>query len=103
MRRTSLDCVYQLACRDDRVIFIGSDLGAGVLADMKKNMPERWIMEGVSEQHIIGMAAGLSCLFDKGVYLGPLLLVSPIVAGLTINSNLEFGSNSHLFISSNVS
>ena len=60
MRRTSLDCVYQLACRDDRVIFIGSDLGAGVLADMKKNMPERWIMEGVSEQHIIGMAAGLS-------------------------------------------
>ena len=60
MRRTSLDCVYQLACRDDRVIFIGSDLGVGVLADMKKDMPERWIMEGVSEQHIIGMAAGLS-------------------------------------------
>jgi len=32
------------------------------------------------------IAAGLSCLFDKGVYLGPLLLVSPIVAGLIINS-----------------
>ena len=35
------------------------------------------------------IAAGLSCLFDRGVYLGPLLLVSPIVAGLIINSNLE--------------
>jgi transketolase len=27
---------------------------------MKKEMPERFFMEGVSEQHIIGMAAGLA-------------------------------------------
>ena len=26
----------------------------------KKNFPERFFMEGVSEQHIIGMAAGLA-------------------------------------------
>jgi len=60
MRKTSLDCVHQLALEDDRVVFIGSDLGTGVLEVMKKEMPERWFMEGVAEQHIIGMAAGLA-------------------------------------------
>ena len=60
MRNTSLNCVNQLAKQDDRVIFIGSDLGPGVLDEMKKSFPERFFMEGVSEQHIIGMAAGLA-------------------------------------------
>jgi len=60
MRKTSLNCINELAKQDERVIFIGSDLGAGVLEEMKRDMPERFIMEGVSEQHIIGMAAGLA-------------------------------------------
>ena len=60
MRRTSLDCVHELARLDKRVVFIGSDLGAGVLESMRTEMPERWFMEGVAEQHIIGMAAGLA-------------------------------------------
>jgi transketolase len=60
MRKTSLDCVYELAKTDDRVVFIGSDLGPGVLDSMKQSMPERFFMEGVSEQHIVGMAAGLA-------------------------------------------
>ena len=60
MRKTSLDSVYELAKKDDRVIFIGSDLGPGLLDEMKKEMPERYYMEGVSEQYIIGMAAGLA-------------------------------------------
>jgi transketolase len=60
MRKTSLDLVYQLAKTDTRIVFIGSDLGPGVLDDMKKNIPDRFFMEGVSEQHIIGMAAGLA-------------------------------------------
>jgi len=60
MRKVSLDSVYQLAKADPRVVFIGSDLGHGVLNGMKKEMPERFFMEGVSEQHIIGMAAGLA-------------------------------------------
>jgi transketolase len=55
-----LDSVYQLANADPRVVFIGSDLGPGVLNAMKKEMPERFFMEGVSEQHLIGMAAGLA-------------------------------------------
>jgi transketolase len=60
MRKTSLDMVYQFAKVDPRIVFIGSDLGPGVLDGMKKEIPERFFMEGVSEQHIIGMAAGLA-------------------------------------------
>ena len=60
MRRTSLNCVYELAQKDERVLFIGSDLGPGVLDDFKKNIPERFFMEGIAEQHIIGMTAGLA-------------------------------------------
>ena len=60
MRKTSLDSVYQFAKVDPRIVFIGSDLGPGVLDGMKKDIPDRFFMEGVSEQHIIGMAAGLA-------------------------------------------
>ena len=60
MRKVSLDSVHQLAKVDSRVIFIGSDLGAGVLNAMKTEMPARFIMEGISEQHVVGMAAGLA-------------------------------------------
>ena len=60
MRKKSLDSVYELAKINDKVIFIGSDLGPDVLISMKKEMPDRFFMEGVSEQHIIGMAAGLA-------------------------------------------
>lgn len=60
MRKEALDSVYTLAKNDERVIFIGSDLGPGVLENMKNEMPERFFMEGVSEQHIVGMAAGLA-------------------------------------------
>ena len=60
MRKKALDSVYELAKVDDRVIFLGSDLGPDVLINMKKELPDRFFMEGVSEQHIIGMAAGLA-------------------------------------------
>lgn len=60
MRQTCLDMVYELAKADPRVIFIGSDLGAGVLQKMKDQLPDRFVMEGVSEQNLIGMAAGLA-------------------------------------------
>ena len=60
MRQTALDIVYELAVKDPRVVFIGSDLGAGVLKNMKAEFPSRFFMEGISEQHIIGMAAGMA-------------------------------------------
>ena len=60
MRETSLQCIYELAKNDERILFIGSDLGAGTLESFRKEMPKRFFMEGISEQHIIGMAAGLA-------------------------------------------
>jgi len=60
MRKTALECVHKLAKQDGRVIFVGSDLGPGVLEKMKVEFPERFFMEGVSEQYIVGMAAGLA-------------------------------------------
>ena len=60
MRATCQNMVYDLAKRDKRVIFIGSDLSPGLLADMRKEMPERWYMEGITEANVIGMAAGLA-------------------------------------------
>jgi transketolase len=60
MRQTALDMVYQLAKQDERILFIGSDLGAGTLAEFQREMPERFFMEGISEANIIGMAAGLA-------------------------------------------
>ncbi|MFM8947277.1 MAG: transketolase, partial [Acidimicrobiaceae bacterium] len=56
MRKTALECVHKLAQHDKRVLFIGSDLGHGVLDKMKGELPDQFFMEGVSEQYIIGMA-----------------------------------------------
>src|SRR5690242_12160459 len=60
MRKVAMSAIYELAKRDPRVVFVGSDLGAGVLDDMRKAMPDRFYMEGVSEAAIVGLAAGLA-------------------------------------------
>ncbi len=60
MRKVVLDMVYELAKKNDKVFFIGSDLGFGVLKQFKEEMPERFFMEGIYEANIIGMAAGLA-------------------------------------------
>lgn len=60
MRRTCLDMVHELARRDDRVIYIGSDPGPGTMAAMGEEFPSRCLIEGISEANVIGMAAGLA-------------------------------------------
>ena len=60
MRKTCLNTIYNLAKKNNKIIFIGSDLGPGVLKEFKYSMPERFYMEGVSEQSIVGMSAGLA-------------------------------------------
>ncbi len=68
MRQECLDVVYQLAKQDPRIFFIGSDLGFGTLTQFKEEIPDRFLMEGVNEANIIGMAAGLA-LAGKIVYV----------------------------------
>jgi len=60
MRNTCLNEIYRLAKDSKDIIFIGSDLGAGTLSNMKSDLPDQFIMEGISEQHIIGMSSGLA-------------------------------------------
>ena len=60
MRKTSLNQVYAHALEDERIVYIGSDLGVGTLDEFKRDIPQRFFMEGVSEAHIIGMATGLA-------------------------------------------
>ena len=68
MRSTCLDQVYELAKQDERVFFVGSDLGFDTLRKFKNEMPERFLMEGISEQHVVGLASGLA-LEGKIVYV----------------------------------
>jgi transketolase len=60
MRRVAMNGVFELAKRDERVVFIGSDLGAGTMSEFRDEFPDRFFMEGVAEANIIGMAAGMA-------------------------------------------
>ena len=60
MRQKALLTVYKLAKQDPRIVFIGSDLGAGTLKEMQLDIPGQFFMEGISEQHVVGFAAGLA-------------------------------------------
>lgn len=68
MRKMCLNMVYELAKQDDRIFFIGSDLGFGTLKEFKEEIPDRFFMEGINEAHVIGMAAGLA-MEGKVVYV----------------------------------
>lgn len=60
MRQMCLNMVYELAKEDPRIFFIGSDLGVGTLDQFKDEIPDRFLMEGVSEANIVGLATGLA-------------------------------------------
>jgi transketolase len=60
MRGACLRAVHDLAARDERVVFIGSDIKLQNLEQMAEEFPERFLMEGIYEAHIVGMAAGLA-------------------------------------------
>jgi transketolase len=68
MRLTCLNMVYEMAKEDQRIFFIGSDLGFGTLKQFRAEIPDRFIMEGINEAHAVGMAAGLA-LEGKIVYV----------------------------------
>lgn len=60
MRKACLDAIRDLARRDPRVVFVGSDLGAGTMSGFAEEFPDRFFMEGVSEAHLVGMVSGLA-------------------------------------------
>jgi transketolase len=60
VRKAALLSVYDLAKRDPRVVFIGSDITKQNLEKFSAEFADRFFMEGIYEAHIIGMAAGLA-------------------------------------------
>lgn len=60
MRKTCLQEVHRLAGIDERVVFIGSDLGFGTLDEMRRDYPARFYMEGICEANVLGMASGMA-------------------------------------------
>ena len=60
MRQTALQTVFELAKQNSRVVFVGSDLGAGTLKEMREELPNQFFMEGISEQYLVGFVAGLA-------------------------------------------
>lgn len=60
MRKKALETIGRLVEEDPRVVFVGSDLGAGTLEDVRSRRPDRVLMEGIAEQHLVSFAAGLA-------------------------------------------
>ena len=60
MRKAALDTIASLVDANPHVMFIGSDLGAGTLSEARAKHPNRILMEGIAEQHLVGFAAGLA-------------------------------------------
>jgi len=60
VRRTCLQTIRDLARDDSRVVFIGSDITKRDLGAFAAEFPERYFAEGIYEEHLVGMAAGLA-------------------------------------------
>ncbi len=60
MRKACLLSIYDLACADERVVFVGSDITRRDLEKLSSEFPHRFFLEGIYEAHIIGMAAGMA-------------------------------------------
>ena len=56
MRNAAFKKIFYEAKKNKKIIFIGSDLGYGVMEEMKKTLPQQFFMEGVCEQNIVGLS-----------------------------------------------
>jgi len=60
MRDAFFERVVELAKIDQRIVFLTVDHGAFALKRFEKEIPQRYINMGISEQNMIGVAAGLA-------------------------------------------
>jgi transketolase len=67
MRDVVVDAVYEAARRDRNVFFLSADLGAAALDRFRAELPGQFVHTGISEQHMIDLAAGLA-LSGKTVF-----------------------------------
>ena len=67
-RDTFIADLFEIAKDDKDVILISVDMGASALDRWRDELPEQFIWTGISEQHSINLAAGLSAA-GKKVYV----------------------------------
>lgn len=60
MQTACLKMIYEMAKKDERVVFIGTDNAPGLMSEMQRDMPDRFFMEGTWEANLIGLASGLA-------------------------------------------
>ena len=61
MRNKFASAFYELAKNDSRLVIVVADISpAGSIAQFREEFPERFINTGVSEQSMIGIAAGMA-------------------------------------------
>jgi transketolase len=60
MRDAFFDELVIAARRDSRIVFLTADHGAFALQALEQEQPDRYINVGISEQNMIGVAAGLA-------------------------------------------
>lgn len=68
IRDAFFDELYNIASKDSNVIFLTADMGAFSLEKFKKDLKSQYINVGVSEQNMVGIAAGLA-LEGKNVFI----------------------------------
>ncbi len=59
-RDVFINKIYEHAERNKNIFFISADFGAPALDKFRTNLPDQFIHSGISEQHMIDMAAGLA-------------------------------------------
>jgi transketolase len=60
MRTAFLTSLFELAKRDERIMFITGDLGFTVVEPFMNELPKQFLNAGVAEQNMTGLAVGLA-------------------------------------------
>lgn len=60
MRTAFIQALNEMADRDERVCLIVGDLGYSVIEEFANKHPDQFVNAGVSEQNMIGLAAGMA-------------------------------------------
>src|SRR2546429_5530524 len=60
MRTAFIQTLNELADRDPRVCLVVGDLGFSVIEEFAQKHPDQFVNAGVSEQNMIGLAAGMA-------------------------------------------
>ena len=75
MRAECMRTIEELALSDPHVVVVASDPGADFMSELAEKYPERLQIEGVCEQALVGMSAGLA---SEGYY--PFIIMLAVFA-----------------------